>query len=322
MEEQRNPRKGRKSGKTNWARPALPTPIPEWLVYLDQEGKSGRTIQTYAEDLRDFVQWYTVAYGDEFDAPAIIPRDIEDYKAHTQTVRRAAPRTINHRLAALSQFFKWATGQGMAQRDPTAGVRALRLPPRRPKALTPQEERRLRREVYRADDLRDVAIVEVLLGTGIRVGELLDLTRGDIVLNDRSGALIVRRGKGGQPRRVPLRADVRKALDDYLGSLGEELDTDSPLWHGIRGPLTNPSGINRLIGKYAEAAKTDGVTPHSLRHTFATRYLEANPDDLRGLAALLGHASLNTVMIYTEPSEDELRKRMERMTLADSHQAT
>jgi len=310
--------KRRKSGKINEAGSTLPALISDWLVSLDEEGRSERTIRTYATDLRDFCQWYVSAYGDEFDAPAVIPRDIEDYKAHQQTARRAAPRTVNHRLAALSQFFKWAAGQGLVQRDPTAGVRALRLPSRRPKALTPQEERRLRREVYRAGDLRDVAIVEVLLGTGIRVGELLDLKRGDIVLNDRSGALIVRRGKGGQPRRVPLRAGVRKALDDYLGSLGKKLDDDTPLWHGIRGPLTDPSGINKLLEKHATAAKIDGATPHSLRHTFATRYLESNPHDLRGLAALLGHASLNTVMIYTEPSEDDLLKRVERMDITDN----
>jgi site-specific recombinase XerD len=77
--------------------------------------------------------------------------------------------------------------------------------------------------------------------------------------------------------------------------------------------LSNRSSVVRILDKYAYQAQIDHVNPHALRHTFATRYLEANPDDLRGLAALLGHANLNTVMIYTEPRLDDLAERMERL---------
>ncbi len=97
-----------------------------------------------------------------------------------------------------------------------------------------------------------------------------------------------------------------------------ELKADDPLWQGIRGPIHDPSAINRLLDKYARWAGIKELTPHTLRHTFATRYLEANPGDLRGLAALLGHASLDTVMIYTEPSEEELAERVEKTDRARS----
>lgn len=280
---------------------------------MRQQGKAARTVQGYAADLADFARWYRESFGEEPRVAAVLPRDVEDYKAYLQTVRKAAPRTVNRRLAALSRFFKWAAAHDLTRRDPTAGVRTLRLPARRPKALTPQEERKLRRVVAEAGNVRDVALVEVLLGTGVRVGELLALRRGDIVLKARSGALTVRRGKGGLTRTVPLTADVRSALKVYLEQLGHEGGDNGPLWQGTRGPLQDRGGVCRMLEKYARWAKIEELTPHTCRHTFATRYLEANAGDLRGLASLLGHASLNTVMIYTEPSEEDLLQRLERM---------
>ncbi len=290
----------------------LPSPIYDWSAYLEQQGRSTRTVKSYMADLQDFTQWYCDSFGEELKIAAVLPRDIEDYKAHLQTVRRAAPRTVNRRLAALSRFFKWAAARDLARRDPTAEIRTLRIPARQPKALTQQQERKLRRVVTEAGNIRDMAIVEVLLGTGIRVGELLALKRGDVVIKPRSGALVVRRGKGGITRKVLLTSEVRKALDAYLKQVGELKDED-PLWHGTRGPLKDRGGIDRLLEKYARWAEIEDLSAHTCRHTYATRYLEANPDDLRGLASILGHASLNTVMIYTEPTEEDLLERMERV---------
>lgn len=217
--------------------PFLPDPIPTWLHDLEQQGKSRRTVETYTEDLRDFARWYEDSFGEALAVDAVLPRDVEDYKAYLQTVRKAAPRTVNHRLAALSRFFKWAAGRELIRRDPTVEVRSLRLSPRRPKALTAQEERRLRRVVYRVGDARDIAIVEVLLGTGLRVSELLSLQWGDLQLNARAGRLIVRRGKGGVTRQVPLRREVCQALR-----------------HGHRRPFlplrpANPVRAGRLHGR-------------------------------------------------------------------------
>ena len=92
-----------------------------------------------------------------------------------------------------------------------------------------------------------------------------------------------------------------------------EAKPDAPLWLGTRGELSHRSSVVRLLNKYAYQAGIEAFSPHALRHTFASRYLEANPGDLRGLAALLGHANLNTVMIYTEPRLEDLAERMERV---------
>jgi integrase/recombinase XerC len=139
-------------------------------------------------------------------------------------------------------------------------------------------------------------------------------------LRERSGWVVVREGKGGGYREVPLTKEVREALDNYLevhpynkeGYKQYQVE-EAPLWWGKHGPLTHRSSVLRILRKYTIRARLDPIGPHILRHTFATQYLKANPDDLRGLAALLGHSDLNTVMIYTEPTLQDLNKRMERM---------
>jgi site-specific recombinase XerD len=235
---------------------------------------------------------------------------VTDWNAHQQTVEKVKPATFNLRLVALSRFFKWAVTRGSAQKDPTVEVQGIRLEGRRPKSLNGKFVRRLLRQVSKDGTERDGAIVELLLGAGLRVSELLALKRGDIALGQRSGEVIVRYGKRGLYRRVPLTRPVRKALRTYL-TTQPHLEEDDLLWVGECGPLQDRGSVLYLLKKYAFQAGLDDslISPHILRHTFAARYLKANPDDLRGLAAILGHANLNTVMIYTEPSTDELASR-------------
>lgn len=236
-----------------------------------------------------------------------------DWKSYQQIVEQAKPATINIRLVALSRFFKWAVTQGYARNDPTGEVDGVRPESRQPKSLDDAYVRRLLRQVKAGGNIRDEAIVEMLLGTGIRVSELLALRVGDVICGERSGEVIVRYGKRGGYRTVPLTATVRKAVRAYLDTM-PELQPADQLWVGERGPLGDRGSILYLLKKYAFQARLDEslISPHILRHTFATRYLAANPDDLRGLAAILGHSNLNTVMIYTQPGVDDLARRMER----------
>ena len=295
--------------------------IEQWVADLHRRGKSRNTITNYRRGLLHFSRWSAQTYGQPFDPAAIIPRDVADWKAHQQTVEKAAPNTINVRLGAVSRFFAWAVKQGLARENPAAEISSLRLPPRQPKSLDKVYVRRLLRHISKGGQLRDLAIAELLLGAGLRVSELLALQSGDVTLNDRSGQVVVRRGKGAVHRSVPLTTAVRRALQAYLAGPAfqawqrdhPELAEDLPLWVGERGALKDRSGIFLLLRKYARLAglDPDQLSPHVLRHTFATRYLAANPGDFRGLADLLGHASINTVMIYTVPSEDDLADRME-----------
>lgn len=285
--------------------------VQDWIKHLKQEGKSEATVKAYRAGLQHFIDWWEGSDGLPFDPAHVITRDLRDWVAHQQTVQRSKPTTINRRLAAVSQFFKWAEAEGKVPCDLTVDVKGLPQERLRPKALDRADLRKLLRAVHRSGNLRDVALVELMTGTGLRVSEVVALTRVDLDLTPRSSEVIVRRGKGGVQRTVPLTAEVRRALNDYL-KLHPRRD-DEPLWVGQRGPLQDTAAIWRIVKKYAfQAGLDEDVSPHTCRHTFATRYLEANPSDFRGLAALLGHASLDTVMIYTEPTTEKLRTRMER----------
>lgn len=284
-----------------------------FLTYLDQQGQSRLTIKQYRRALAHFARWLARSYGETFDPVAVIPRDVADWKAHQQTVERAAPATINQRLSALACFFRWAVAAGQAHRDPTTGVKQIRLEQRAPGALTKKQTHRLLRQLDKEGHLRDIALVTLLLETGLRVAEALALTPADLALGERSGTVTVRRGKGGQPRTAPLTAEARRTLRAYLDSVPPGEMTGEGVWTGQRGVLSDPAGVYKLLKGYAFRAGLEPgrVTPHVLRHTFATRYLERNPGDLRGLAALLGHRSLDTVMIYTQPTVEELARRLE-----------
>lgn len=296
--------------------PTLHSTIAEWLDYLAQQGKSELTMAAYRRGLVHFCCWSEQAYGQAFDPAAIIPRDIAEWKARQQTVEKASPATVNARLTALSRYFKWALAQGYARSDPTADIKSMRPTIRQPKALKEVYVRRLLRYVHQTGQKRDIALVEVMLGSGLRVSEALALRAGDVILNGRNGEVTVRRGKGGVHRVVPLTSPVRQAVKAYLDSQ-PGLQPDDPLWVGERGPLHDRSGVFQMLKKYARLAGLDPdlISPHILRHTFASRYLAANPDDLRGLAAILGHANLNTVMIYTIPDPADLLSRMEKAEL-------
>jgi integrase/recombinase XerD len=285
-----------------------------WLDHLHQQGKSQHTLDAYQRALRHFARWNEASSGTEFEPARVIGRDVRDWKAYQQTVERARPATINQRLTALSRFFAWAVQQGHLRVDPTRGTQGLQLSARQPKALDDRALRRLLRRVQAEGSKRDVAIVEVLAGTGLRVSELLALKVGDVEVRERSGQVTVRHGKRGGYREVPIPREARQALTAYLEDHPGRDDLGASLWLGQRGPLMDRAAIKRLLDRYARLEGIVGLSPHALRHTFATRYLAANPDDLRGLAALLGHRNLNTVMIYTEPTQESLAERVERMS--------
>ncbi len=289
--------------------------VNRWLDHLKKQGKSKHTRDAYYRGLAHFIVWSQTTYGEDFDPAATIRRDVVDWKAHQQTVELAKPATINQRLVAISQFFTWAMAMGITGADPTTGVKAIPLARQAPKALSRVDKRRLLRAVHRHGDLRDVAILEMLLGTGLRVSELLALRLGDVELSERTGRVTVRSGKRGNYRQVPIPRDARQALQAYLDQRDDVPDPGRPLWLGASesGQLTRRSSASRIVDKYALAAGIEYVSPHALRHTFATEYLNANPGRIRELAALLGHASLDTVMIYTEPAFEHLAETVEEM---------
>jgi len=278
---------------------------------LRRQGKRPRTISSYLSDLRHFATWFTQSNGEAFSPQAITILDVRSYKSHLQTVVKFKPATVNRRLAALARYCRFAKSQGLISEDPTSDVQGVRQQKAaRPKALDGIELRRLLREVHKSGNKRDIAIVEVLANTGLRVGELAGLAEEDIKLSERKGQVTVRSGKGAKYRQVPLNADARRALYAYLDvrPVGEA----GCFFVGQRGNSLTPSAIWRMVKKYGHRAGLE-ISPHTLRHTFGTRLVRENGVDLVSVATMMGHESLDTTAVYTQPSEEDMAEATERL---------
>lgn len=284
--------------------------IETYTQHLTTVGKSAHTVKAYAHDLGGFAQWFMQTTGETFDPQAIGPRDIGEYRSYLLT-RGKKPATVNRRLVALQRFYQWSQKHGHATNNPFEALEGFRIKQQQniaPKWLDEHQQMALLRAVRRGKSIRDLAIIETLMKTGLRVSELIDLTLAAVELSERAGRVIVRAGKGGKYREVPLSKEVRVALANYLQT--REEDGSQCLFLGQRGPINVP-GVQYLVAKYAYQARLPDVTPHTLRHTFGKNLVDAGIS-LEQVAALLGHESLDTVMIYTKPSPGDLEKAVRK----------
>jgi site-specific recombinase XerD len=259
--------------------------VEAFQAYLEQH-YAPHTVRAYLQDLASFSTWFVASTGDTFNPQAVTPLDIREYKRHLQN-QRARPATINRRLAALSTFFRWARATGLVTGDnPTADVPGVDRVKLAPKWLKRMEQLALLRKVKARGRVRDIALVTLLLNTGLRLSEVCDLQLEDIIeLSDPLRSLRVREGKGEKERMVPLNADARRALQTYLSN--RPAADHRYVFVGQRGEPLQQSGVQRLVGEYARKAGLKNCTPHTLRHSFGrpcgrlvnismdvTRYLE------------------------------------------------
>lgn len=298
--------------QTQTRTPTIPTDTDAFLVELVRQEVAPKTATSYRADLTHFATWFVGSTGEAFAAAAVTPTDLRDYRGYLVTVERRAPATINRRLAALRKFFTWALATRRVSELPTLGVKGVASAPRSPKALEKREVDRLIRMAEHSKNKRDLAILQLLRHTGIRVGELAALRLSDIEISERKGTLTVRQGKGGKFRQIPLNVDVRRALESYLDVRPETVDDH--LFIGQRGEGLKPQAVENVVKKYARRAGLVDVTPHTLRHSFGKGLLAAGVD-LVTVAALLGHERLETTAIYTQPSARDLERAVERLSL-------
>jgi integrase/recombinase XerC len=278
--------------------------VMDYQEYLERTGKSANTVKAYAYDVAAFASWFEQTTGDEFGPGIVDPREITDYRGHLLQ-RGSSPATINRRLVALRRYFLWAKKQGMISNTPFEMLERVRVKEQKdvaPRWLTRNDQLALLRAVRQGGKARDLAIIQMMLDAGLRISEVAGLNMSDIELNDRSGWVYVRTGKGMKPRSIPLSVHIRKALQAYL-TIRRDVDEDS-LFLGQRGPLSE-WGIHAIVKKYAYQARQEDVTAHTLRHSFAKNLVDAGTP-LDQVAILLGHESLDTTQIYTRPGERDL----------------
>jgi len=183
---------------------------------------------------------------------------------------------------------------------------------------------------------RDYAILQMLLQTGMRIGECQSLYWQDIVFKERRGTVLIRSGKGNKSRTIPLNSSLRSALVEYVAPIfdceptakdiarqwpqSQEKRYTSPLWLSQEGNQLSSPAMWRVVNRAVEGCAnrelvSEDTKPHDLRHTFAHRYLQQHPGDLVGLARILGHESLDTTKIYTQLTSVELAERVEQIPL-------
>lgn len=288
----------------------LPGDIEEFVAELRRQDASPATVRNYAADLRAFARWFPDSSGEPFAAKAVTPTDLREYRGYLRTVEQKQAATINRRLAALRKFFVWAKGVGKIAELPTEQVKGLPVAPRTPKALAKREIDRLIREAERRGNKRNLAIVQLLRHTGLRVGELCNLHLGDIDISERKGTVLIRSGKGNKDRMIPLNNDVRRALAAYKEARPQV--ADDQFFVGQRGEPLKPQGVQLVVAKDARRAGLPKVTPHVLRHTFAKHILDAG-EDLATVQRLLGHERLETTVIYTQPTARDLEEAVRRL---------
>ena len=292
----------------------------DWVgPFLDaleaERGASANTLAAYGRDLSDFSAWLG-AQGR--DVSVALREDIEGYLSHLDDLGMAET-TRARKLSSIRQFYRFAYSEGWRQDDPGAGLAGPRRRRRLPRTLSEAETGRLLDAAGAgAQDgprgRRMLCLVEMLYASGLRVTELVSLPVASVRGDPR---LVLVRGKGGRERMVPLSDPARAALTDWLADRDAaeaerlaEGHAASP-WlfpsRGKAGHLTRVAFFQALKDLAVRAGlDPSGISPHTLRHAFATHLL-ANGADLRAIQTLLGHADISTTEIYTHVLDERLK---------------
>jgi integrase/recombinase XerC len=305
--------------------PALPEPLPlarfsaaedlraaiaVWADWLAGERRaSAHTIAAYGRDLAFFLDFLTEHLGEQPALASFAELSAADFRAWL--ARRAgegiARSSIARGLSVVRSFVKFLERRGLAASPALAVLRAPKLPRSVPKPLTVPDAvaavdavAELEKSAWQGK--RDVAILALLYGCGLRISEALGLERSEAP----QGEMLAVTGKGRKDRLVPVLPAVREAVAEYLAACPYPLPADGPLFVGARGGPLNP----RLVQRQMQSLRgllglPDTATPHALRHSFATHLLGGG-GDLRAIQELLGHASLSTTQRYTSVETERL----------------
>ena len=281
-----------------------------WLDHLTHErNASPATLTSYERDLRQFLGFLKRDLGHPPCLADLARLDVKAVRRFLSARRRqgTASRSLARTVSALRTFYRWLEATDQVTNRALAQVAMPRIPHTLPKPLTVEKAAALVENDTAEEDwisARDVAVMLLLYGAGLRISEALGLARRDAPVTGRDVLRIV--GKGGKERLVPILPITQRAVERYLALCPYPLDATAPLFVGAKGGPLSPRIIQLAIARMRdELALPDTATPHALRHSFATHLLAAGAD-LRQIQELLGHASLSTTQVYTEVDRERI----------------
>lgn len=278
--------------------------------YLAGHDFSDNTRKAIRNDLRKFARWFSQANREAFTVKRVTLRDVTDFRSFLHREKRQAVASVNRALVSIRRFFDWLVRQGHVESNPAKQVKELRRQPLAPKGLERADVRRLLREIELRQDIRAGAVFSMMLYTGCRVSDLVNLDLADLFIGERNGSVVFRQGKGNKQRTVPLPLPARRAMQVYLEV--RPLVDSSGVFLGERGSLTD-CGVRALCRKYSALIGVR-LHPHVFRHSMAKQFLADNGNDLVSLAQILGHENLQTTSRYSQRNEEQLAEASERLT--------
>jgi site-specific recombinase XerD len=288
--------------------------LDRYLEFLKTNDRSTVTLKTYKGELQKFGSWAN-NHG-LADLLQVTPIDVQEYRRDLLDMQRK-PATINKALVVLKDFYRWCSGENIISANPTERVKLVERQQQAPKWLERSEQLRLKRAVLHEKNefnrLRDMAAIMLMMSAGLRVEEVVDVTVDDVQIAERKGKVIVREGKRGKYREIPLNTEARKALADYLSvRSSNSYAANKAMFLGQRGPLVTRA-VQHMLEKYGQQAQIEYLSAHRLRHTFCHELVAAG-ERLDVVARLAGHKSINTTALYTTPGEKDLANAVEKIS--------
>lgn len=283
--------------------------ITAFVTYLNVErNASPETIRNYRSDLRQLEQFLVQASKQTtpIQVDAVTTEEVRSY-LHWLDHQGEKASSLARKLACVRSFYRFLTREGLAHKNPAEHIRSPKLPKSLPRVLTKDDANALMEFPVGASPLsfRDRALLETLYSTGARVSELVGINRGD--LSEMDG-LVRLRGKGRKERIVPIGTVALQAIHDYERSLkgGKRIsELSAPIFLNHRGGRITTRSVARIVSRYSSRLAGGAVSPHALRHSYATHLLDEGAD-LRSIQEMLGHASLSTTQKYTHLAMDQL----------------
>lgn len=277
-------------------------PLTQYTNYLAEQGKSKNTIKSYNHDISLFFEYFKIE-------PGVINRDqIIEYKEYLLKEKNVDAKTINRRLSALKSYNEFLVKMGYQESIVILfqDYRKVQKQLTSPTNTSNKEIINFMEKIKKNEPIRNYYIVRLILNTGLRVSEILSIELSDIDLKRKNLKIV---GKGSKQRNIPLNDKaieiIKMVIEDRKNYRYAFNVLNSPyLFLSNKSEKLRSSTIERIFNNYSNK-----ITPHTLRHVFATDYLE-NGGDLRSLQMILGHGNLSTTAIYTHPTESSMRRNM------------